>query len=286
MLSSYLYDKFVSSLGWCSVLVSTTVLSDLSQFSSVIILMASSSKALEQVCASLTLTEEEEVGLIVGNADVKEQDEDYRLTLVGKLASNKPFRFNVMRDTLASIWRPGRGMKATELVTNLFIFQFFHEVDFKRVIEDGPWAFEQCLLVLKRLEQKTSPFDVPLNTAEFWVQAHNLPIGFFTERVAQAIGESIGKFICADKKNFEGSWKSFMRVRVLLDIMKPLRRKKKMKKEGGDWFWVEFKYERLPNFCFLCGIIGHTEKFCHLLFEGVNEEYEIPYGSWLRASGR
>lgn len=60
----------------------------------------------------------------------------------------------------------------------------------------------------------------------------------------------------------------------------------KMKKEGGDWFWAEFKYERLPNFCFLCGVIGHTERFCHLMFEGANEETERPYGAWLRATGR
>lgn len=60
----------------------------------------------------------------------------------------------------------------------------------------------------------------------------------------------------------------------------------KMKKEGGECFWADFKYERLPNFYFLCGIIGHTKKFCHLLFEGADEETERPFGSWLRAIDR
>lgn len=77
-----------------------------------------------------------------------------------------------------------------------------------------------------------------------------------------------------------------MRIRVQMDITKPLRRKLKMKKEGGEPFLVEFKYERLLNFCFLCGVIGHTERFCHLLFEGGEEETVRPYGSWIRASGR
>lgn len=248
--------------------------------------MASSSKSLENACASLTLVEEEEDGLIFGNEDIRDSDEEYKLALVGRLTTDRPIKFNVMRDTMAAVWRPGKGMKATEIAANLFIFQFFHEVDIKHILEDGQWAFEQNLLVLKRFDPKFSPFDVPLNMAEFWIQAHNLPRSFFTEKVVQAIGEFLGTYVRADKRNFEGSWKSFLRIRVLLDISKPLRRKMKMKKQGGDWFWVEFKYERLPNFCFICGIIGHTERFCHRLFEGADEETERPYGAWLRASGR
>lgn len=35
-----------------------------------------------------------------------------------------------------------------------------------------------------------------------------------------------------------------------------------IKKVGHDEAWVNFKYEKLPNFCFFCGVIGHAEKFC------------------------
>lgn len=233
--------------------------------------MASTSMSLEKACVSLTLREEEEEVLIVGKEDVNETHDENKLVLVGKLATDKPFKFNVMRDTLATVWRHGKGMQVTEIAGNLFIFQFYHEVDLKRVLDDGPWAFEHCLLVLKKLEPRVSPFDVSLKEAKFWVQAHNLPTGFFTERVAQAMGNTLEKFIWADKKNFEGLWKSFLRIRVMLDITKPLRRKMKIMKEGCECFWVEFRYERLLGFCFLCGIVGHNERFCHLIFEVVNE---------------
>lgn len=171
------------------------------------------------------------------------------------------------------------------MATNLYCFQFFHEVDVKRVIEDGPWAFEQNLLVLKRVEPNSSPFESNLTKAEFWVQAHNLPVSFFTENIAKAIGASLGELVLIDSKNFKGTCKQFLRIRVLIDITKPLRRRMKMRKNGGDCFWIDFKYEKLPNFCFLCGLIGHTDRFCHKLFEGVNEDTERPYGSWLRATG-
>lgn len=154
--------------------------------------MASSSRSLEKACALLMIREEDEEVLILENEDVNDLQDANSLALVGRLATEKPFKFTVMRDTLAVVWRPGKGMQVTEIAGNLFIFQFYHEVDLKCVLEDGPWVFEQCLLVLKRLEPRVSPFDVCLKEAEFWVQAHNLPIGFFTEKVVQAIGKSLG----------------------------------------------------------------------------------------------
>lgn len=109
-------------------------------------------------------------------------------------------------------------------------------MDVKRILEDGPWAFELSLLILKKLEENISPFDIPLNTSEFWIQVHHLPSSFFSERVGRIIGASLGEFFCSNKKNFDGAWKTFLKVRVLLDVTKPLRRKMKMQKTGSECF--------------------------------------------------
>ena len=50
-----------------------------------------------------------------------------------------------------------------------------------------------------------------------------------------------------------------------------------------DKFWVHYKYERLPTFCFLCGIMGHDDKHCQAY---LNRQNATPqYGDWLRANG-
>lgn len=108
-----------------------------------------------------------------------------------------------------------------------------------------------------------------------------------TENIGKAIGDQVGTFIKMDMNSLGGGWKSFMRIRVLLDVTKPLKRRIKLRKTGGDWFWADFRYERLPNFCFICGILGHTDRFCHRVFdEDFSMEAEKPFGAWLRAASR
>jgi hypothetical protein len=46
---------------------------------------------------------------------------------------------------------------------------------------------------------------------------------------------------------------------------------------------VIFKYEELGNFCFVCGIIGHTEHSCSKKHEPDYVEYEKKWGNFIRA---
>jgi hypothetical protein len=50
--------------------------------------------------------------------------------------------------------------------------------------------------------------------------------------------------------------------------------------------WVSFKFERLPNFCYHCGLLTHDVKDCDEWIrshgEGVGDAHH--YGDWLRAT--
>ncbi|XP_021767686.1 uncharacterized protein LOC110732082 [Chenopodium quinoa] len=59
----------------------------------------------------------------------------------------------------------------------------------------------------------------------------------------------------------------FRRVKVLLNVTKPLRRFQRIIDKGGRVVCVEFAYERLPFFCFACRVIGHAEKECEMVSE-------------------
>lgn len=76
-----------------------------------------------------------------------------------------------------------------------------------------------------------------------------------------------------------------MRIRVTIDVPKPLLRKKKLNISLPTQVWVQFKYERLPNFCFCCGVLNHGHKECKTWMAAlkVYEKERLLYGNSLRA---
>ncbi|KAK2642448.1 hypothetical protein Ddye_024211 [Dipteronia dyeriana] len=75
-----------------------------------------------------------------------------------------------------------------------------------------------------------------------------------------------------------------MRVRVVIEIDKPLRRCLRVDMLGdGVESIMLLKYERLPNFCFRCGLLGHTTRECPNGPAVVKGE-ELLFGLWMRAS--
>ncbi|XVE50496.1 hypothetical protein DITRI_Ditri01bG0167200 [Diplodiscus trichospermus] len=84
-----------------------------------------------------------------------------------------------------------------------------------------------------------------------------------TERIWIAIGESIG-----DVKEFETcgdkvAWGKYLRVRILSDTTKPLKRRKLVALDNGTRIMVRFCYERLNDFCYMCGKLDHLEQDCN-----------------------
>lgn len=110
--------------------------------------------------------------------------------------------------------------------------------------------------------------------------------GFMSLRVVKDIGNYIGHFIESDTNNFTGVWREYLRVRVSISLDSPLKRRMKLKKNVEQWSWVNFKYEGAPTFCFICGLIGHSDKFCEQLFETPKELITKPFGPWMRAEPR
>lgn len=101
------------------------------------------------------------------------------------------------------------------------------------------------------------------NMANFWVQVHNIPVRFKTQNIAEKICEAIGTVSRpTDNTKVEGD--GFVRVRVMVDISKPLCHGRVISLENGKELWVSFKYERLPNLYYWCGCLTHADRDCDL----------------------
>lgn len=56
----------------------------------------------------------------------------------------------------------------------------------------------------------------------------------------------------------------FLRVRVEIDVSKPLCRGRRVLLNGDSEGWVSFKYEKMPNFCCWYGMVSHDDKECSI----------------------
>lgn len=236
---------------------------------------------LEEMYSRPRLEEEDEGGVVVGAHEVIAQTNTY--VLVGKFLTDKHKNFQAMQNVLASIWRPREGVEIHDLGGQRYSFVFFHVLDLQKVLEGGPWTFEQSLLVYKKLEACESSHQVNLETVDIWVQVYDLPTGMVSEKILHSIGNHIGLFIKMDPINSSGTWRLYTRIRIKMEINKPLKRRMKIKKEGGTWSWVNFKYERLSTFCFICGLLGHSERDCMVDYANPDRPIKKVYGTWLRA---
>lgn len=151
------------------------------------------------------------------------------------------------------------------------------------MIEGSPWSFNRKALLLSRMKEGENPRSIELKSIDLWVQIHDLIPGCMSEKVIIEVGYQLAEYVSSCPNNFKGIWKEYMRVRVTMDITKPLKRRMKVRKSGNEWSWITFKYENVPTFCFICGIMGHPDKFCGRLFDTPEGDIVKPYGSWMRA---
>lgn len=131
---------------------------------------------------------------------------------MGSFITEGEVDFAAMQHTLAALWKPGKGVYMKKVDTNLYLFQFYHEIDVKRVMEGYPWSFNKKSLIMARMKEGDNPQCMELNSIDFLVQIHDLKIGFMSEKILQGIGNYIGYFIESCSSNFVGVWREYMRI--------------------------------------------------------------------------
>jgi hypothetical protein len=233
----------------------------------------------------LTIAEEEDEIEITIDDSTGNQEENHALCLVGRFLTDRPIRTRMMKEKISEFWQPVCKVAIKEINPNLFLFQFFHPRDMERVLKQGPWSFDGHTSIIGLLQQGSVPTTVPLNHVPYWVQVHDVPVGCMSQTAGKQLGDFIGEFMEYDEKNNSNFLSTYMRIRVLVDVRRPLMRMKKIKVKGNS-HEVKFKYEKLGTFCYYCGMLGHIEDFCKSLFSNPDDDGVRLWSSDLRADKR
>ncbi|KAF4380499.1 hypothetical protein G4B88_011745 [Cannabis sativa] len=106
----------------------------------------------------------------------------------------------------------------------------------------------------------------------FAISTYKLPLSKF-ETLARFIGNLIGTFFDVHEDSLSEGWGPFLRIRVAIDVSKPLLRGQLVTFPWiADELWLEYRYERLLDFCYDCEKIDD------------GKDPNLTYGPWMKGS--
>ncbi|TXG57565.1 hypothetical protein EZV62_015394 [Acer yangbiense] len=246
------------------------------------------SQEIERLCASLSLKDKEKEGPVhTLHGGLKENGAlKMALCLAGKFLSPDMVNREAFRSVILRIWKLMEGVEVEVVTSIVFAFHFQLDEDRRKVLAGGPWSFDDALIVLEEPTGKGAIRGLKFDVVEFWVHISNLPLLCMTKEIAKFLGGIIGEVREIDTGPIGDCLGKFLRVRVAIDIGKPLRRFLRVDVLGdGEETVMPIQHERLPNFCFYCGMLGHVVRGCPEICKQENVVVsDFQYGSWLRVA--
>lgn len=232
-----------------------------------------------ELAKKLVLTEKESVGVCVSRDNTRGTFGNGQLCLVGKILAERLFAAEVVLEMMKKAWQTRGTLTIKAVGENVFFFQFGNRLDLLKAKAGGPWHVDRNALILTEFDGRLSVGEFEFKRTRIWVRIYELPLSCLTVECAKLLGNTIGRFVEWDKGPGDVVWGSYMRIRVEIDVSQPLMRGLMLSVEGRSEKWVSFKFEKLPYYCYKCGIIGHRFRDCllHLADDYDSDSECLPY---------
>ncbi|RYR37124.1 hypothetical protein Ahy_A09g042058 [Arachis hypogaea] len=196
-----------------------------------------------------------------------EYDESFiegNLNMVGKILSDKEVSFNTCKAALLKIWENSEGVAISEVGRNKVLVSFTDASKGVQIRKGGLWSIRENLLNLQTWNDRQLVYDVDHKIMKLWVQIHGLPLHYITTKSTEIIGKRLGVVMETENPRWNNIFqRTFFRVKVTLNVTKPLPTGFWLARENSLDLWVDLKYERIQDsYCLNCEILGHNKKEC------------------------
>ena len=237
-------------------------------------------ESLEGLWSKLSLLDEEESGI----ACPKKAKLD-TFTLAVKFLTKQVVIVESVARTFRPLWRSEKDVQIKDIGDNILFFHFEDECDLGKVLEHEPWTYDKHLVVFEKVIANVPISSLAFQFTTFWIQIHELPVQCLNQETRDAIGRSLGTPLLMIDTESEGGKGNYLRVRVRIDITKPLHRVRKVWSKGSVIGCENLKYKRLPNFCYWCGLVSHDARDCEcwIRSKGSLKKSDQNFGDWMRA---
>lgn len=206
--------------------------------------------------------------------------------IVGKVLTPAPVHVNTVRSAMKPAWGNPVGLKFRaigEKGDNLFVAEFRCSADMERALAGTPWMVGKYAVILQSYDERLSASEIVFDRMEIWVRILNLPLGWMNQTRGSRVMSLLGPVVKMDVDVDGKASGAFLRARVAMEISKPVRRGVLLRMNRTEEpRWFQARYEKLPYYCFACGIIGHSELECSNPAI-CDESGKLPYDVQLRA---
>jgi hypothetical protein len=178
------------------------------------------------LCGRIARIGGENIGISISEGDVAADIEKGERCLVGRIGEEKKVNKEAFKTVLSQIWRTVRSVTFKEIQDNVWVFEFenVYVDDKKRVMGGRPWSFDWQIIVLNDFDGSVPPALMKFTHSPFWIQVHDMPLIYMNKGVGSEIRESLGTLEDVDVAGDEGGWGRSLRLRVCIDLHKPLER--------------------------------------------------------------
>jgi hypothetical protein len=133
-------------------------------------------------------------------------------------------------------------------------------------------------VIIEPYDGLSVPDSSKLNSFDFWLQIHKLPVGYRSKSlITNLVEKKVGK-VSKVETNLSGVG-NFVRARVKFDVRIPLARFVTISR-GGNREFYKIQVEKFPKFCGACGMLGHTHLECGT---GEHDVSKLKWGDFLKA---
>ncbi|OMP06439.1 hypothetical protein COLO4_08125 [Corchorus olitorius] len=183
-----------------------------------------------------------------------------QFALIDKIVVDHQLNRKGIMNVLRAIWSPQVLRGVMEMSHNLYGFYFVDRKNMEMALNQG--------LMLKTWAVTQSVQEINFDEVFFRIQAHNLPLNLQIKSNAIRIGRTIGRLIDVEDPEWNREvGRGFLRCKVAMDFKKPLINGFWTSRADLTRVWVDLKYERLGDFCYNCGLLGHTDRGCEKEFK-------------------
>ncbi|XP_015957781.1 uncharacterized protein LOC107481938 [Arachis duranensis] len=196
------------------------------------------------------------------------------LNVVGKIISDNKISFKTCKNALLEMWGNPQEVAVIAIGSKKMLFSFKDRKKGLQIMQNGPWNVRRNMVNLRLWREGESVFEVDHDIMEFWIQIHGIPLDLMEKEIGARIREMLGVLAEAEDPKMDGILrKSYLRIRVSIDITKALPRGFWLDREELPPLWVFFRFNDG----------GRKLKTTALKREG--EEWERAQQNWERESG-